>query len=400
MSTLRIGRRSLLRGLAVTAGAAAGTRLAGGSLLGNAYAQTAEKSAVVIVHFVGGYNSVFPSAGSFAGSGAFLANAGNIADLGNGLVVDKATLGSLPAVALQHMATIGNRHGSSDHGQAIQRVWSDGTHNFSLQLAAALGGTAPIKCAQIQGPGVDIPSPAENGVSIQPINDMGSLIETLVGGDARSPDRDIAAKAMSASQKMAKRTLDANPTAGAALSDGFAASIDALQKKPPPFDYKSLPGIYGLQGTAIQDGFQSKLAAAELLIRAGANVINIFSENDWDTHGSNGSRERNLMGSQVIPPLKQFLSRVMDPADLGSSHNVVTMMVGDFARSLPGDDHQPNLSATVIGKYVKVGTTGMTDGSVGLNPATPGSKQLWSYVAAVAKAQANPFGANPHALVL
>jgi hypothetical protein len=32
--------------------------------------------------------------------------------------------------------------------------------------------------------------------------------------------------------------------------------------------------------------------------------------------------------------------------------------MGDFSRSLPGSDDQPNLTATVIGKYVRVGTTG------------------------------------------
>jgi hypothetical protein len=399
----RLGRRSLLRGLAAAGGAALGTRIAGGvgvggAWIGNALAAT-EKSAVVVIHFVGGYNSVFSSADSFTGSGAFLASPGNVVGLGNGLVVDKATLGALPPFALQHMATIGNRHGSTDHAQAILRVWSDGTRNYTLRLAAAMGGTAPIKCAQIRGTGVNIPSPAEGGVSAQAVNDIGSVIETLVGGDLRSPDRAIAAKAMAASQTMAQRTLDRNPQRGPVLDDGFSAGIDALEKTAPPFDYRSLPGIYGLQGTAIQNGFASKLCAAELLIRAGTNVINVCSENDWDTHGSNGSVERGRM-VPVIQQLQKFLARVSDPAGLGATHNVVTVLIGDFARSLPTDDHQGNLSATVIGKYVKVGTTGRVGANVGLPAGTPASNEMWAYVAAVAKAQGQPFGPNPHALVL
>ena len=69
----------------------------------------------------------------------------------------------------------------------------------------------------------------------------------------------------------------------------------------------------------------------------------------------------------------------------------------DFARSLPGSDHQPNLTATVIGKYIKQGTTGRTDlGGVGLAPNTPGIPGMWSLLAAAAKVDNGPFGANLH----
>lgn len=399
----RLSRRALLRGLAAAGGAAVGSRIAG-PWLPNAFA-AGEKSAVVVIHFVGGYNSVFCSPDSFLGTGAFLANNGNVRPLQNGLFVDKATLGSLPQVALDRMATIGNRHGSTDHGQACVQLWSDGTNNYSIRLAAAMGGAAPIKCAQISGSGVDTPSPAINGVSIQGIGDMGSLIETLVGGDPRSPDRGIAAKALVASQSMARRTLDRNPKAGLSLTNGFSASVDALKKLPPPFDYRSLPNIYGT-GLTLNDSFESKLCAAELLIRAGTNVVNIFSANDWDTHSAqtggrtDGSVERSRMESTVIPPLQKFLSRVHDQNGLGGTHNVVTVMIGDFARSLPNNDHAANLSATVIGKYVKVGTTGRVSSNVSLPAGTGGSNEMWAYIAAVAKAPGQPFGGNPHPLVL
>jgi len=285
-------------------------------------------------------------------------------------------------------------------------------------LASAIGGGAPIKCAQIRGPGVAIPSPSEGGVSLQAINDIGSLIETLVGGDARSPDRAIAQRAVTASQKTGARLRSSSPVRGEAFDDGYLSTIDALGKQPPPFDYRGLPKVYGLTGTAIVDGpgeqvtaaeYASKFCAAEVLVRAGTNVVNIFTGNSWDSHnapnpaagrpGNAGATlERNQM-AVVAGPLRKFLERVYDPAGLGSTHNVVVALVGDFSRSLPGNDHQSNLSITVMGKYVKVGTTGRVNGNVGLPPG-PSSDGMWAYLAAVAKAQGSPFGANPHALVL
>lgn len=391
--TFHIGRRGLLKGIGAAAGVAASARLGGG--IRNAYA--AEKSAVVVIHLVGGYNAVFCSADSFP-NGVFRVTARK--DLGNGLVVDDPTLGQLPTWAHQHMATIGNRHQSSDHAEAIRRIWSDGSRNYSLQLAAAIGGTAPIKCAQVAGPGVNYPSPAENGISVQGIRDMGSVIETLAGGDAKAPDRKISSTGMASAERLSRRIVEGSPIVGTSINESFATASDALAKSPPPFDYAGLPAKYGLTGTGIGAGFASKLCAAELMIRAGTNVINLFSENDWDTHGSDGNKERFLLAAQLIQPMKTFINRISDPAGLGASHNVVVAIMGDFSRSLPGDDHQPNLSITVMGKYVKVGTTGKVAGNVSLPAATPGSREMWGYLAAAAKAPTNPFGGNPHGLVL
>jgi hypothetical protein len=67
---------------------------------------------------------------------------------------------------------------------------------------------------------------------------------------------------------------------------------------------------------------------------------------------------------------------------------------------LPGSDHAPALSALVIGPNVKVGTTGRVKSDVTL-PGNPGaSREMWSYLAALAKVSQNPFGPNPHGLVL
>jgi hypothetical protein len=99
----------------------------------------------------------------------------------------------------------------------------------------------------------------------------------------------------------------------------------------------------------------------------------------------------------LVTPLKTFLTRMIDNQP---ARNVVVCFFGEFARDLPNSGHQPNLSATVIGKYVKPGTTGRTDANVGLKAGTPGIGGLWAYLAAVTKTGATPFGANPHNLVL
>jgi hypothetical protein len=97
-----------------------------------------------------------------------------------------------------------------------------------------------------------------------------------------------------------------------------------------------------------------------------------------------------------MPGLRLFLTRMMaDP-----TKNVVTVIMGDFSRSLPGSDHQPNLTATVFGKYVKPGTTGRVAANVGLPAGTPAVPGLYAYLAALLKVPGTPFGANPHTSII
>jgi hypothetical protein len=73
--------------------------------------------------------------------------------------------------------------------------------------------------------------------------------------------------------------------------------------------------------------------------------------------------------------------------------------MGHFSRS-QANDHARNLTATVIGKYVKVGTTGRTNDRAQLPTGSPGPAQFWAYLAKVLKVPSEPFGPNPHPLVL
>src|SRR5439155_24984891 len=125
------------------------------------------------------------------------------------------------------------------------------------------------------------------------------------------------------------------------------------------------------------------------------NVV-IAQDGGWDTHGdTDGMSVRNMMNTRILPPLNTFMSRMLE----AQGRAVHVVIFGDFARSLPGSDHQGNLTATVIGKNVKIGTTGKVDSSVGLAAGTPSTDGLWGYLAAVTKA-GSMFGGNPHQLVL
>lgn len=393
-----ISRRSLLQGTAVAAGAAT---LGGSSLLNSAYAQTTnDKPVLVYVFFNGGFNCLFNSADSFVPAGTFGCTAGNVKDLGNGLVVDAGTFGTLDAFALSHMASIGIRHGqAADHGQAQALNWTDNNNtNYAVQLASALGGDAAIKCAVMGGQQPNGPTAAMNGVSLQRINDMGPTIAALGGAnDPTIPDRDIAAKGVASSQKMSASLIAKNKTLLNSVAEGYTASVDTLTKPVRVFNLADLQSAYGI-GTSTQvNNVAAKFAAAELMVEAGTNVIVIADNFNWDTHGDrDGSNVRRMITQNWITPLRTFLTRNLQRTD----RNVVLAMAGDFSRSLPGSDHNVSLTSTVIGKYVKGGTDGRVSANVGLPANTPPPSGLWSYLASVLKSPTNPFGANPHNFVL
>ncbi len=411
MKNIGLSRRGFLKSAAVGAGAVVGTRLAGGGqLLGQANAAPLgpEKPALLIIHLVGGFNSLFVSADSLQGK--FGITAGNHTLLPSGVGIDNTWANSMSGYVKGHLAAIGVRHGISAHTSARTADWSYMNRNSGLILANALGGTASIKAA-IAGSGTpDGPHPPEGDVTLQNILDMKTTIDALGGGtpDPKTPDRTIAAKGITESQAMSQGRLGASPTSLTSLREGYGTVINTLNAPVQPFSFADLATAYGLGANATAvNSFASKMAAAELMITAGSNVVTVF-DGGWDTHGdSSGTTVRNKMTSYVLPSLNAFLNRmVVDPTVAANStlpgynRNVVVCIFGDFARSLPGSDHQPNMTAAVMGRYVKAGTTGKTDANVGLPPSTPSTPGWWAYLAAVTKAPTTPFGANPHALVL
>jgi hypothetical protein len=387
-------RRQWLKGVAGLAGAGAMSRF--GLFPNVARAQEAEgpKAAVLVVFLNGGYNALFGSADSFAGEGTFGVSGSNQRVLGNGLVVDGPTFGNLPTFALEHMATVGIRHGITSHEAAQDHNFTVGTSNAAIKLAAAMGGPGAIKAVQLGGQGIPGGRDTENGVSLQTINDMKSTIAALGGiTDPTVPDRGIAERAIAASRLMSTRTLVTSPRLTRTLGEGYGAAVDTLQRPVKTYDYAGLASAYGFGPTTTAvTNFTTQIAAAEVMIEAGANVCCAVN-GGWDTHGDrNGMAVRGMMNDRILPALKVFINRmVADP-----NRNVNVVILGDFARSLPGSDHAAGVSATVIGRNVRVGTTGRFDADVRLAAGTPQAPGLWALLARLVNLPFQPFGTNPH----
>ena len=389
----RFSRRDWLKGVGGVAGAAAAYRL--GLMPSTAFAQEAREQAALLVVFLGGgYNALFGSADSFAGAGTFGVTGANQRVLGNGLVVDGPTFGNLPTFALAHMSTVGIKHGITGHEAAQDHCFSAGNSNAALKLAAAMGGDGAIKAVQLGGGAVPGGRDAENGVTFQTINDLKSTIAALGGiTDPTVPDRAIAERAIAASRFMSAKTLVNSPRLTKTLGEGYGAAIDTLQKPVKVYNYVNLAAAYGLGPTTTAvTNFTTQVAAAEVMIEAGANVC-VAVNGGWDTHGDrDGSSVRDMMNARILPPLKVFINRMV--ADTRRNVNVV--ILGDFSRSLPGSDHAAGVSATVIGKNVRVGTTGRVTSEVSLSAGTPQGLGLWAYLARLTNVTYQPFGSNPH----
>ncbi len=387
-------RRSLMKGAAGLAGLAAMSRVA------PAFAQaTPDKTTLLVIFLDGGYNSLFASADSFLGSGDFGTSAGTVKQLGNGLAVDAPTFGTMPQFALDHMASVGVRHGLTAHEAAQPQMVTMGARSSLLMLAKDLGGDAAIKAAVVGSKMPEGPRPAEGDVSLQGITDMKATIVALGGsiGDPTVPNRTIATEAMVGSSTMSKRGLLRSPKSLRTVNDGFVTGVDALRKQGLALDYNALSQAYGISATTTGvTNFRTQMVAADLMVQAGANVV-FASDGGWDTHGdTNGGTVRNMMNTRILPPLNTFLSRNLNQP----GKNVMVAIIGDFARSLPGSDHQGNVTATVIGKNVKTGTTGKVGGNVSLPAGCPAIQGMWAYIAAAARAPSQVFGANPHPSIL
>ncbi len=396
---MTISRRGFLEGAAVAGGAVAGTRLVGGRLIGEAHAAAPTKSAVVLVYLDGGYNSLFPSAGSFLSNGAFGVNNGNVEDLGNGLVVDKGTFGSMSAFAKTHTAAVGVAHGISAHDAAQRHNLLMGMRSYPLMIANALGGDAAIKHAHVGGGGItdsDAIPPAEGMVTFQRINDMKTTLDAVAGAnDPRVPNRFTTAKGLTNSQIMSGGQLGEKARRLSSLREAYPSGIDTLTKPLKVFDRNEFSTAYNLGNNTGVGSFASKMAAAELMVRFGTNAITL-RDGGWDSHGDrSGAAVRGKLGG-MMGPINTFINRVMDPAqqDQENPRNITMVFIGDFARSLPGSDHQSNVTALVIGNNVKVGTTGMVNANVGLQGGGPKAGELWSFVSKLAKIQTDPTGLN------
>ncbi len=396
-----VSRRGFLQAVSIGTGALIGTRLAGRSLMGIAQAATPEPTSVVCVYLDGGINAIFTGADAFMNT-AFGVTAGNSTALGGGVVIDNALVNAIPVGIRNRVASIGIRHGISDHGNAQGSLFMSGGQSAPLMLANAIGGQGAIKAAVL---GTDTlpngarPAPV-NGVSLQPINDMKATIEAIAGA-ANAPnlaDRPGMAKGLAAAMAMSKANVAKHPVSLASVDPALSSAIATVQKPVQVFSAADFNTAYALNGATAVGSFKSQMAAAELMVRSGANFV-IAQNGGWDSHGdSSGDSVRNKMTTQIAPALRTFLTRMVEGTL--ADRNVVVAIFGDFHRSLPGSDHQANLAALVIGKNIKNATTGRTDNKVGLAAGTPSIPGLWQLLSAASKTDTSPFGANPHAVLV
>jgi Protein of unknown function (DUF1501) len=400
-------RRGFLKRAMLGAAALGVTRVPGIGGLGRAEAALPgdDKPAVFILNLIGGYNALFPSADSFVGTGAFGVTAANIRRIGTSdLYVDRATLGTLSATTLNKMAAIGVNHGISAHPTARTSLLLEGNASRLVKLSGALPGTAAVRCVVVGNTMPEGIHRAVGDISLQQVRDLSTTIAALGGStSASAPERGPAADGILAAQAMSKPTLDKNPTSARTLVEGFPAAAAQLKQDTVAFNYANIAAAYGITpGTGgtlptATNNEPMQIMGAELMIRAGANVV-IANTGGWDTHGdNNGSVVRTKLTAEgTMAALKVFTDRTLAMTD----RNVVTVIIGDFSRSLPGSNHQANLTATVIGKHVQLGTTGRVNADVGLPQGSPGIQGLWAYLSAVTGVTTNPFGTNPHGLVI
>jgi hypothetical protein len=348
---MKSGNHAVSRRVVLQGGAAfAGALLLGKRGRADEGPAAGERPTLVVLWLNGGPAGLFNSADSFLATGSFGVRHDNVRSLGNGLYVDAASLGALPAPALAHMASINFRHGIlRPHDHARAAVLETGSRSQLLRLAAAMP-SAPIRCAVVNDLGLPV------GVSANPPAEGGAALERLldVADVARSPGA---------------RRLDEVRTA-------YGMSPD---------------------GTSVHDQ-PSTFAAVELLVHAGTSVI--FAQpaytgrpdRQFDTHGDDtGAAAREVM-APIVPCLATFLERVLALP----GRNVVTMLVGEFSRTIPESDHEPGGTATVVGKYVKTGTAGPQRADGAPPDQAPPPEGLWAYASAVLRLSGTPFGRNPN----
>ncbi len=414
-----LSRRGLLKGALAMGAAAAGSRIVG-PWIGEAEAAT-EQAHFVHIFFHGGLNALFSGCAQQL-RGKFSVTDTNMVAVGNGVHTDKDTWGTFPKFALDHWAGIGFRHGDANHtvpenrnGGGEMAVVRNGTNCYLNQLAAAMGGDSAFKAVLLgrrsQDYGVYQRWPAVNGVNLQRVANLRDALNA-VGADTpnpNAPDRIRLASTLEAAQDISARQLETNPGRLSTLSASYDAAATSLRKPlPPPVSFDEVDKAYALGGrSAIVPGgatsFAAQLACAEIMIRAaGSNVVHVSDfEPMWDFDANvNGPRSRDrFRGAGTysrIAPIRTFLERMLN----FPGKNVVVAISGEFVRETTGHGHGGGVVAAVFGKYVKQGLSFPVNAQARFSATTPGTMSFWAAIAAALRVPGQPFGANPHALIL
>lgn len=401
---MKTTRRALLTHAARAAGLAGLSALP--LLPRRARAAQRRKPAVVLLWLQGGYNCLFSSADSCVQDGVFGVTAGNVRDVGGGVVVDASTLGTLPPEVLQHMVTVGVHHGRADHIGGVNVWWNRGGDGPSmpLRLTSALGGTSAFRCVSfLVPPGAHR---ATDGASLSVVPDLSSAL--LCAGapvGPELPDRTIMGKGIQRAIRLSEPAFSRSPTMLREAWEGMHTAQAALLGPPQPIDWPEIAAAYGLGSSLTINSFASQLAGAELMIRSGTDVVSIIDRGEgalvgfgWDSHGDHDGNSVRTMMSQRMPALRTFLQRTLAMPD----RQIVTAIYGDFARSVHDSGHAGGISASVFSPALRTGTTGraiIRGPDYLLPPETPGVDAFFAFLCEAAGV-ASTFGPNPHARTL
>ncbi len=430
-----LSRRGLIKGALATAGAVAGSRIAG-PFVRDARAAVTEPSHFVHIYFNGGFNALFAGqADKFAGK-SFGVTTANMLPVGNGVFTDREVFAGISPFALAHWGAFGMKHNQALHttpqnlrSGGERAILINGTHSYLNELAFHMGGDSAYKAVYMgdRGPAYQANLPKfhtdpakvdKEGVPLTRVSDLKDALRSAGSGapNADAPDRAAQAAALETSRAISQRQLDTNPGRLSSLGDAYESSIASLKKPSlPPVTFAEIDTAYKLGGnSSATNTFGSMLAGAEIMIRAaGTNVVNIcdFNLASWDFHqtgagGSlNGSLSRDKFlargvfsrASPRIEPIKTFIKRMLEMP----GHNVVVAISGELVR-LPSGDHGDGTVAAMFGKYIKQGVShGIESSAARFNATkTPGPKGFWAAAAAALKVPGEPFGPNPHATLI
>jgi hypothetical protein len=405
-------RRNVLQAIGGITGALAGTRITGPSLYGVANAQAKAPAAVVWIHPQGGWSLMHSCAQTFVDK-RFDITANNITDFGNGVVLDNEMAAIVPSNLRKYVACIGIDGQPKDpHFEAEKLLFFQNGKCTPLVLANAMGGSGAIKAAIVGRMGFEkntLTIGPEGGTSFQPISDLGATIKTISGSGEKAPasneaDRPGIALGLTAAAQMSTFATARHPQSLASITNAFPGAIATAKQPVQSFNVAEFNAAYSLGGkTDIGDNFPAKMAAAELMVRSGTNMVVAqvaAGTYSFDAHTSPDGKEcRNAVKQHLAAGLKAFLGRVF--ADTWNGPDVIVVIMAEFSHVPDGGatDHATVVSPLVISKRCKNGSTGVTDVNGKLLVGNRNTLNFWQYIAALAGVPSSTIGPNLHGLV-
>ncbi len=385
-----------------------------GGFPNSAWAQSAKKSKVLLIGLPGGMSPFLGNAASFVGTGW----GGRAVTSNSEVSWDTQVFSPIMATAAPFFGVAGGL-GSGSHDGA-KNFWyenNDINKAFAVSLANAIGGTSPLKVA---GVGPDR-IPEQRYEQVTNISSFLQLIgnsvqqNTVPGATPASPNYKMEADLLKASKDLGDIILKNNLRSLNSASLGSSGIYDLAQKlvTNPPLAAGTGPAAtatvavnptaimndYGITSPIITGSMNSKLAAAEILLRSGLNVVSVVDAGGtsaWDTHDDNdGSRARTLY-TAIVPALATFCRRMLGTPDM----NVTIVFLSEHSRITEKSNHGPHTAVPIFSDSLFAGrSTGICNSGGFLANPQP-EQTVRALVAELAKVSVNPFGANTHSRLI